>query len=169
MNLYLHEGVPARIIGTSLILYLIHNYTPIEQKLFAYTFIPFITDAFDGLLLLFNGSTYTYTYQSWDKILDFFTYLAVILLAKPFYPTYIFNLLIVLLIWKGIGVIKFTASNEVKHIWNHMDAVNSTMFVAYLSTLSPYIKQNDKLFIVLGILFKAIHERYIHHKKNYKL
>lgn len=163
------QNILFRIISSIILITLTHFYVPVEYKLIVYTFLPFLTDPLDGSLNIIKNISFTsYEYQSWDKILDFFTYLVIIFLIKPFYSKYIFNILIILLLWRGIGVFKFYNSNNIKDLWLHMDAINNTLVILYLSSIFPNIKQNLEVYIIIGILFKAYYERFIHHTKNYQ-
>jgi hypothetical protein len=175
----IEKRVSIRIIITSYLLYAIYNYVPIEYKLLSYTFVTFLSDIFDmdyGFVKMFdkNFSFYdylknnylNYEYQSWDKIIDLFTYLVVIILAKPFYSNYIFNLLIIFLIWRGIGVIKFNIYNDIYFLSTYLDAVNVIMVIAYLSSIYPSIKNNQVLLLIIGIMMKSVYEKK-HHKINY--
>jgi hypothetical protein len=165
----IEKRVSIRIVGTVYIFYLIHNYAPVQYKFLAYTFIAFITDLLDcDFIRIFDRqiSCRTYEYQSWDKILDFFTYLVIIILAKPFYSDFIFNILIIFLIWRGIGVIKYNLYKEVKYLWKYVDALNITMIIAYLSSIYPSIKNNQVLLLIIGIMIKLKFEKK-HHKINY--
>lgn len=159
-----------RIIGTLFIFFLI-SFIPIQYKFIAYTFTPFFTDLLDCdfiKILNPNFSCKTFEYQSSDKILDLLTYIIIIVLAKPFYSDFMFNVLIVLIIWRAIGVLKYSKYNDVKYLWKHIDAINITMIIAYLSSIYPDIKNNEKILIIIGIFFKSIYEK-IHHKKNYNI
>ena len=110
--------------------------------------------------------TRTHQYQRYDKLADLITYIAVLLLYSNLFSTNTFLLLILLTLWRGIGVYKYFYNNNNNLLVKYFDAVNIVMIIYYLSTVNNVIANNYNIFIILGIIFKYLFEIY-HHIRIY--
>ena len=110
--------------------------------------------------------TRTHQYQRYDKLADLITYIAVLLLYSNLFTANTFLLLILLTLWRGIGVYKYFYNNNNSILIKYFDAVNAVMIIYYLSTVKNVIANNYNIFILLGIMLKYLFEIY-HHRRIY--
>lgn len=109
-----------------------------------------------------------FAYHRTDKILDWCTYLAILLLFGNVFDPTTRHLMWALLLWRLIGVIGYAITNNVTYLHIFFDGLNSTMFVAYLASKSTFVKTHYVPSILAGLAFKVALER-VHHRENYKL
>jgi hypothetical protein len=167
--------------GTSLRLIITIGVLTITQftglSLLGIAALPFILDTLDCTIfkfykLLYSGvnnvncSDQNIKYQINDKIIDLVTYFAIVLLFHKQLNKY--NVLLwILLIWRTIGVVLFTKTQNKKYLKLFFDGLNAILIVIYLASVFPYVNNNLKLFVGLGLLTKFIFET-IHHRNNFK-
>jgi hypothetical protein len=109
-----------------------------------------------------------FEYHRTDKILDWCTYLAILVLFGHVFDPTTRLLLWALLAWRLIGVIGYAMTNSVTYLHIFFDGLNSTMFVAYLASKSTFVKTHYIPSILAGLASKAVLER-VHHRVNYKV
>lgn len=110
-----------------------------------------------------NGICKTYDYQIHDKINDLFTE---IVLYNLFFDKinkikYMNTILPVSLIWRGIGIIKYTKNKDRNIYVKHPDLFRELFIYAFLIKFN---EPNVNIIIII-ILFKIIFENYWHNIK----
>jgi hypothetical protein len=101
----------------------------------------------------------TFEYQKYDKIVDLLSYIIFLAFFKNRFDIKTFNILIISLIWRTIGVIKFYETNDNKYLHYHMDVFKEIVFLYLL------IPEYNPLEVILIIIGKWIFEKYHHNKK----
>lgn len=156
-----------RIIITLIVLF----YLRINNCNLIYLIISlFILDHIDSIIykiLIDNKSlSKNKEYQVRDKQVDLFTYYITLLLFYNYFDNKNRLLLLILLVWRTIGVIKFTNTLDKKYLKIFFDGINGILILFYLSTKSLYIKNNYNYFIPITLLLKFLYEIF-HHKDNF--
>jgi hypothetical protein len=106
-------------------------------------------------------------YQIADKIMDIITYIAIILLfGKQLGGHNNSVLLWGLVVWRIIGVIQFTRTQDKKYLKIFFDGINAAFIVIYASTIIPYVNDHFTICMVVGLLCKIVFEM-IHHKSKF--
>ena len=155
-----------RFIITVIILFIIYIMYYDNIDVLTLTIFTFIFDTIDcGIYnkLINKFDCNTHYYQRNDKLLDIITYWSLLLLfRKKFtYNTYI--LLLLLTVYRTIGVYKYYNNNDNTIIHKYFDGINITLLIYYLSTKSQIINDNYIISLILGLLFKLKYERVHHH------
>jgi hypothetical protein len=109
-----------------------------------------------------NCNVHNSEYQIKDKMIDLITYYYFILLFNNYFDKYTNNILIVLLIWRTIGVYNFIRNHNKKYLLFFFDGLNGIIFLFLLSTYYPYIKINYNKFIIIVLLLKILFEVIVH-------
>jgi len=110
--------------------------------------------------------TKTHEYQRYDKLADIITYIIAISLYHNLFDSNTLMLLIILIVWRSIGVWKYFYKNDNNILITHFDGINIVMIVYYLSTVNAVVKNNYSLSIVGGLIFKYLFEIF-HHRRIY--
>lgn len=165
-----YSGIYARIIGVIVVFQWIHLYVPRDKQFLYFVIANFLTDSLDSsipLLFVKPFCTRNFHYQSWDKVLDLFTYILLIWYTAPFYSKTIFQLLWLMWVWRAYGVYQFILQKgEVRVIWNFPDMVNVVLVVVLLSKHIQLVRNNLWVWMLIGMFLKFKFERILH-KKNY--
>jgi hypothetical protein len=129
----------------------------------------FILDDIDSRLykiLIDNNPLYkNKEYQVRDKQVDLFTYYIAFILFYNYFDNKNRILIIILLVWRTIGVIKFTNTLDKKYLKIFFDGINGIIILYYLSSKSLYIKNNYNYFIPITLILKFLFELYHHRQK----
>ena len=115
-----------------------------------------ILDSLDGGRYRGKG----FEYQKNDKIVDILSYIIFLIFLKNRFDKKTMTILIISLIWRYIGVIRFYETNNNKYLHYHMDIFKE---IVLLYTLIP---NYNLLGIVSIIIGKSLFEQY-HHKTKY--
>lgn len=103
-------------------------------------------------------------YQVRDKILDLISYVLFVFLFYKEFDEKTLNILIILIIWRAIGVIKFSKSKNRGDLKLFFDGINGVLILYLLSTKFDLVKNNYNVLLVFTILIKILFEQY-HHRK----
>lgn len=102
-------------------------------------------------------------YQVNDKILDLTTYFFFMLLFWDKFDSKNKTIILILLIWRTIGVVKFSETKNKKYLKVFFDGINGILILYLLSNYSSLIKNNYNILLPFVILLKIIFE--IHHHR----
>jgi len=116
-----------------------------------------VLDSLDGGRYRGKG----FNYQKNDKIVDIMSYIIFLIFLKNRFDNKTMTILILSLIWRSIGVIKFYETNDNKYLHYHMDIFKEIVLLYAL------IPNYNLLGIIAVIIGKGLFEQY-HHNTIYQ-
>jgi hypothetical protein len=97
-----------------------------------------------------------------DKILDLTTYFLFMFLFWDKFDDKNKSIILVLLIWRTIGVLIFTKTKNKNYLKVFFDGINGVLVLYLLSNYSSFVKDNYNLLIPFVLILKIIFELYNH-------
>jgi hypothetical protein len=101
-------------------------------------------------------------YQVNDKILDLTAYFIFTVLFWDKLDSKNKIIILILLLWRSIGVIKFTETKNKKYLKTFFDGVNGVLVLYILSSYSSFVNDNYNVLLPIVLLLKLIFEMYHH-------
>lgn len=128
----------------------------------------FLFDALDcGRLSPFkNIDCKSIDYQTSDKIVDITTYAIFIILFKDLFDKFTYYLLIVLILFRLVGIIGFVQTNNNSYLKMFPDFVNSTLIAYAIYQYFNLRRETYYILIILGMASKIAFEQWLH-KQTY--
>jgi len=120
----------------------------------------FLSDALDCNLSPFQTNCKTHEYHLGDKITDLVIYFIFLTMFGNLFSTSIKRILMEFLIFRLVGVILYSYTNEIKYIKAFPDFVNSTLIAL---AISQYTGLNYYTVIIVGMFTKVGFEQFHHH------
>ena len=122
----------------------------------------FLLDYLDcGFYNTFIGK-YT-NYQVKDKVYDLFAYFLFILLFSKELDSKTLNIILVLFLWRTIGVVLYSKTKNKINLKVFFDGINGVLILYLLSTHFTQVKENYNSLLIITLLIKILFEQ-VHHK-----
>jgi hypothetical protein len=101
-------------------------------------------------------------YQINDKILDLTAYFIFTVLFWDKLDSKNKIIILILLLWRSIGVVKFTETKNKKYLKTFFDGINGVLILYMLSSYSSFVNDNYNILLPIVLLLKIIFEIYHH-------
>ena len=102
-------------------------------------------------------------YQVKDKVYDLFAYFLFILLFSKELDSKTLNIILVLFLWRTIGVVLYSKTKNKINLKVFFDGINGVLILYLLSTHFTQVKENYNSLLIVTSLIKILFEQ-VHHK-----
>lgn len=105
-------------------------------------------------------------YQKTDKLVDLLCYITTYYLFRNIFDDLTKLILLIIIMWRGIGVLLFYNTNDTEYLKIFYDGINTTLLAFVLKRKFKIPRQNYIHILIVLNFVKIIYERY-HRRNNY--
>lgn len=126
----------------------------------------FVFDTLDCALAIFRVNCKSIEYQKIDKMCDLFIYFIFIIMFNNLFDEQTLKLLILFMLYRLIGVVKFVETGKSIYLNIYADFINSTLIAYAVYKAFNLSNRCYYVLIIFGMIIKLISE-HIMHNRNY--